>query len=146
MTDLAEQHPTSPSALALPQFTTRIVCAYLRKNSLEASAVPDLIGLVSRTLRDVTGPGSQQIETRTPAVPIRSSVKPGHLVCLECCKKTKLLKRHLLAVHGLLPGVYKARWGLPDTYPVVAPNYSAERRQAAIDLGLGRRKPDLPTT
>ncbi|MEY2926485.1 MAG: hypothetical protein RL367_962, partial [Pseudomonadota bacterium] len=74
-----------------------------------------------------------------PAVSVRSSVKPDYIVCLECGKKSKMLKRHLMTGHGLDTDQYKSRWGLSSDYPLVAPNYAIVRRELAIKIGLGRK-------
>ena len=83
----------------------------------------------------------------TPAVPIRRSVTDDHIVCLEDGKKLKMLKRHLMTDHGLTPEQYRARWGLRPDYPMVAPNYSAQRQVLAKQIGLGRKPaPPAPVT
>ena len=125
---------------SLVEFTARIVSAYLSNHSVEAFTVPEVINLVYRTARNVGAAKDEPAEATKPAVSVRSSVKPDHIVCLKCGKKTKLLKRHLSSEHGMTPGAYRAEWGLPDSYPMVATNYSAERRAAAKAIGLGRRK------
>ena len=76
-----------------------------------------------------------------PAVSIRASVKPDYIVCLDDGKKLKMLKRHLMTCYGLTPDEYRAKWGLPADYPMVAPNYAGQRRSLAVKIGLGR-KPD----
>ncbi len=74
-----------------------------------------------------------------PAVSIRASVKPDYLVCLDDGKKLKMLKRHLMTHYGITPDEYRAKWGLPADYPMVAPNYAALRRGLAVKIGLGRK-------
>ena len=75
-----------------------------------------------------------------PAVPIKSSIKPDYVVCLEDGKKLKMLKRHLMTHYGMTPEDYRAKWGLPNDYPMVAPNYAEKRRQLAKAIGLGKKK------
>jgi len=75
---------------------------------------------------------------RKPAVAVRASIKPEHIICLEDGKKMKMLKRHLMTDHGLTPADYRARWNLPTDYPMVAPNYAEARRGLAMKIGLGR--------
>ena len=119
--------------------TTDIVVSYVANNSLGADDVAALIRNVYGTLADL-GAGSAAPEARPePAVSIRSSVKKDHIVCLEDGKKMKMLKRHLMTDHGMTPADYRARWGLPSDYPMVAPAYAEKRRDLAKKIGLGRK-------
>ena len=79
------------------------------------------------------------VEDLTPAVPIRSSIKPDHIVCLEDGKKLKMLKRHLMTSYQMTPDQYRAKWKLPADYPMVAPKYAEQRRSLALKIGLGRK-------
>ena len=74
-----------------------------------------------------------------PAVPVKKSITPDYLVCLEDGKKLKMLKRHLMTHYGITPDEYRAKWGLPADYPMVAPNYAEQRRSLAVKIGLGRK-------
>ena len=113
--------------------TTEIVSAHLRKNTVPVDQVAALINDIHQTL---AGLGSEEPE-RTPAVPIKRSVRKASIVCLECGKTGKMLKRHLSSAHGLGVKDYRARWGLPADYPMVAPNYAAQRSELAKKIGLG---------
>jgi predicted transcriptional regulator len=120
------------------RLTAQIVAAHVEHNSVQADALPNLIEKVYKTLRDV---GQAEVEpTRpVPAVPIKQSVKPDYIVCLEDGKKLKMLKRHLMTSYQLTPGQYRARWGLSEDYPMVAPSYAKVRSSLAKKIGLGRK-------
>ncbi len=115
--------------------TTEIVAAHLRKNTVPVDKVPALISDIHQTL---AGLGVEEPDL-TPAVPIKRSVRKATIVCLECGKVGKILKRHLSTAHGLGVSEYRARWKLPADYPMVAPNYAAQRREMAKKIGLGRK-------
>jgi predicted transcriptional regulator len=122
-----------------------IVSAFVAHNSLPATDLPALIGNVNQALRNLGSGSSQPVEERKePAVSIKKSVQPDFIVCLEDGKKFKSLKRHLRTVYDLTPEQYRAKWGLPPTYPMVAPNYAAARSQLAKDMGLGARRRKSP--
>ena len=120
------------------RLTAQIVASHVEHNSIQAEALPNLIAKVYQTLRDV---GQAQVEpTRpVPAVPIKQSVKPDFIICLEDGKKLKMLKRHLMTSYQLTPGQYRTRWGLPADYPMVAPSYAKVRSSLAKKIGLGRK-------
>ncbi len=115
--------------------TTEIVAAHLRKNTVPVDQVPALINDIHKTL---AGLGVEEPD-RTPAVPIKRSVRKATIVCLECGKSAKMLKRHLSTAHGLAIKEYRERWGLPADYPMVAPNYAAQRSAMAKKIGLGTK-------
>ncbi len=115
--------------------TTEIVAAHLRRNTVPVDQVPALINDIHKAL---VGLGVEEPE-RTPAIPIKRSVRKATIVCLECGKVGKMLKRHLSTAHGLGVKEYRARWGLPSDYPMVAPNYAAQRSAMAKKIGLGRK-------
>lgn len=118
--------------------TSDIVAAHVSNNAVEVEDVPSLIGNVYSALSNL-GDGSQAAAERPePAVSIRASVKKDHIVCLDCGKKMKMLKRHLSTEHGMTPEEYRARWELAADYPIVAPNYAETRRRLAKDIGLGK--------
>ena len=119
--------------------TTDIVVSYVANNSLGASDVSALIQSVYGTLAGLGQQGSVAEARPEPAVSIRSSVKKDGIVCLEDGKKMKMLKRHLMTNHGMTPDEYRARWGLPSDYPMVAPDYADTRRVLAKKIGLGRK-------
>lgn len=125
------------------ELTADIVSAYVGNNPLPASGLPDLIASVSASVRKLGSMAEAESVTLTPAVNPKRSVFPDHIVCLEDGKKFKSLKRHLSTDHHLSPDEYRAKWGLPPDYPMVAPNYSATRSALAKSSGLGR-KPATP--
>lgn len=123
----------------LLRMTTDVVSAYLSQNRLVALDVPNVIGTVYSSFAGLNGRAKlQPIEAPKPAVAIKRSVMPDHIVCLEDGKKLKMLKRHLRTTYGLSPEEYRAKWGLPADYPMVAPNYAAQRSDFAKKIGLGR--------
>ena len=131
----------------LLDLTTEIVAAYAGSHTLPASALPGLIGSVFGALRKlgmVAEPAPPPAEALVPAVPVRKSVMPDYIVCLEDGKKLKVLKRHLATYYNLTPDAYRQRWGLPDDYPMAAPSYAAMRSKMARDLGLGRKPAPVP--
>lgn len=125
--------------------TADIVSAYVSHNNIPAAQVPELIGNVSSALRArISGPAQPEPEPQAPAVPIRRSVKPDEITCLECGKRFKSIKRHLQNAHGLDPNEYRRKWGLAKDYPMVAPNYAEARSVLAKSIGLGRKKGESP--
>ncbi len=121
------------------RMTTEVVAAYVGKKMLPTSQISEVIGAVHKSLSALHGGGELQAEPANPAVPIRRSVKPDFIVCLEDGKKLKMLKRHLRTAYNMTPDEYRAKWGLPADYPMVAPNYSKQRSELAKKIGLGRR-------
>lgn len=119
--------------------TADIVAAHVANNNIPISDVPVLIDKVHGSLAGLGGAPSEPEPARAPAVPVRASVKPDFIVCLEDGKKLKLLKRHLAAEHGMTQAEYRERWGLSHDYPMVAPNYAEQRRALAVKIGLGRK-------
>jgi predicted transcriptional regulator len=123
----------------LLRMTADVVAAYVSNNALPTQQLGEVISAVYASLRSLDG---QQIETKAeplkPAVPIRKSITPDYLVCLEDGKKLKMLKRHLRSTYGMTPDDYRQKWGLPADYPMVAPNYAEQRSAFAKKIGLGR--------
>ena len=119
--------------------TAQIVAAHVSKNQLETEALPPLIRSVYRSLSAAGTVEAAPAPAKTPAVPIKKSVFPDYIVCLEDGKKLKMLKRHLQTSYGLTPDAYRAKWGLPRDYPMVAPSYAATRSGLAKKIGLGRK-------
>ncbi|MFG1314644.1 MucR family transcriptional regulator [Xanthobacter autotrophicus] len=116
-----------------------IVAAFVGHNTVAAADLPALIQSVYATLDKLgTAPESVVIEERKPAVPIKRSVTPDFIICLEDGKKFKSLKRHLRSVYDLTPDAYREKWGLPRDYPMVAPAYAAARSELAKTMGLGQ--------
>jgi len=133
---------TDPKDLEQEEFqrlTAKIVAAYVANNTLAIDDLPDLISLIHDALISAADdPAPLQPEALKPAVPVRKSVTPDYIICLEDGKAMKMLKRHLKNAYGLTPEEYRARWGLPSDYPMVAPNYSKRRSEFAKTFGLGR--------
>lgn len=124
---------------ALLRMTADIVSAYVSKNVLAAQQIPEVINTVYSSLTGLNSqPREMPSEPLKPAVPIRKSVTPEYIICLEDGKKLKMLKRHLRSTYNMSPDEYRARWGLPADYPMVAPNYAAQRSEFAKRIGLGR--------
>ena len=122
------------------ELTADIVSAYVGNNPLPASGLPDLIASVSASVRKLAGEGVvKEAVTQTPAVNPKRSVFPDYIICLEDGKKFKSLKRHLRTVYDMTPEQYRAKWGLPPDYPMVAPNYARQRSRLAKEIGLGTR-------
>jgi predicted transcriptional regulator len=119
--------------------TSEIVAAHVSNNNVDVGEVPNLITNVYGALSGLGEHGAEEEAAPEPAVSIRSSVKKDHIVCLECGKKMKMLKRHLSTDHDLTPEEYKARFNLSADYPLVAPDYAEKRRDLAKKIGLGRK-------
>ncbi|MBJ7414359.1 MAG: MucR family transcriptional regulator [Niveispirillum sp.] len=123
----------------LLRMTAEIVSAYVGQNTLPTQQLPEVINAVYVTLTGLQGaPTEAPQEPMRPAVPIKKSVTPDYIVCLEDGKKLKMLKRHLRSTYDMTPEEYRAKWGLPPDYPMVAPNYAAQRSEFAKQIGLGR--------
>jgi len=115
-----------------------IVAAFAGHNQLPAAQLPDVIRSVYSSLLLLEG-GAATAAALRPMVPIKRSVTPDFIICLEDGKKLKMLKRHLRTTYRLTPEAYRAKWGLPADYPMVAPNYAAQRSAFAKKIGLGRK-------
>jgi predicted transcriptional regulator len=128
------------------ELAAEIVSAFVANNSVPAAELPALIGNVHDALNKIAGGAAPKVEEArpAPAVSVKKSVQPDYIVCLEDGKRFKSLKRHLRTVYDLTPDQYRAKWGLPADYPMVAPNYAAARSELAKQMGLGarRRRPD----
>ncbi|HVX72431.1 MAG: MucR family transcriptional regulator [Devosia sp.] len=124
----------------LIDLSTEIVSAYVSHNALSVTDLPKLIADVHSALKGLQGAApSEPSEELKPAVPVRKSVAPDFIICLEDGKKFKSLKRHLRTHYDMSPEEYREKWGLPADYPMVAPNYSATRSRLAKDNGLGKK-------
>ena len=131
---------------ALHELTTRIVSAHVSHNTVAPDALPGLIAQVYGAL-DQLGAEPElpaEPERPQPAVPIKRSVFPDYIVCLEDGKKLKMLKRHLQTAYGMTPAQYRQRWGLPSDYPMTAPSYAEKRSTLARQIGLGRKAAEPP--
>jgi predicted transcriptional regulator len=118
---------------------TSIIAAYVANNTIQKESLPTLIVETFNSLARVTRPEAP-IEELKPAAPIKRSVQPDHIICLEDGKKFKSLKRHLMTHYNMTPEDYRQKWGLPPDYPMVAPNYALARSELAKKMGLGRRE------
>lgn len=119
--------------------TSDIVAAHVSNNAVPSTELSGLIETVFGTLSGLGGaPAEPEVELK-PAVPIKKSVTDDHLICLEDGKKLKMLKRHLKTAYDMTPEDYRAKWGLPHDYPMVAPNYAKKRQELAKKIGLGRK-------
>lgn len=124
---------------------TRIACAYLSNNSVTPDRLPDVLKSIIETVKYAELPKAPvYVEAPkvafTPAVDTKASVFSDHILCLECGKSLKSLKRHLKAEHNLTEDQYRAKWDLPDSYPMIAPDYADKRREIAKRIGLGKKR------
>jgi predicted transcriptional regulator len=123
----------------LLRMTADVVAAYVSNNTLATAQLADVIHAVYNSLRGLDGQVAEApSEPLKPAVPIRKSITPDYLICLEDGKKLKMLKRHLRSTYSMTPDEYRAKWGLPADYPMVAPKYAEQRSEFAKKIGLGR--------
>lgn len=130
----------SPVETSLMDLTSDIVAAYVSNNMVTATQLTDLIGAVRQALHTAaTASKEPQATPLIPAVPIKKSVQPDYIVCLEDGRRFKSLKRHLRSAYNLTVEEYRARWDLTEGYPMVAPNYAAARAEIAREMGLGRK-------
>ena len=132
MTDQAKQS----ELLAL---TSNIVAAHVGNNNVAGQDLSKIIRDVYDTLASVGTPAEPKQERPTPAVAVKKSVTPDHIICLEDGKKLKMLKRHLKTAYDMTPEEYRERWGLAADYPMVAPNYAKQRSKLARQIGLGTK-------
>ena len=130
-----------PASGELVELTVDIVSAYVSNNAVVSADLPNLIDQTFIALQQAAAKGSQPIQDElNPAISIKKSVTPDHIVCLEDGKKFKSLKRHLRTSYNLTPEEYRDKWSLPYDYPMVAPNYAAQRSAMAKKIGLGRKR------
>ena len=136
---MAEAGAPKTAEEELLRMTTEVVAAYVSNNTLATGQLGDVIHTVYNSLRSLDHPVAESApEVLKPAVPIRKSITPEYLVCLEDGKKLKMLKRHLRSTYNLSPDEYRAKWGLAPDYPMVAPKYAQQRSEFAKKIGLGR--------
>ncbi len=125
----------------LLRLTAQMVSAYVGNNMIPAAQIPDVIRSIFGTLTGIeTGAAERKAAPQKPAVSIKKSVTPDYITCLEDGKKLKMLKRHLRTTYKLTPDEYRAKWGLPADYPMVAPTYAKQRSAFAKKIGLGRSR------
>lgn len=126
------------------KYTVDIVSAYIGRSTLKADELPVLLQSVYDSLNRTGSLQPIAKKQLVPAVPIKKSITPGYLICLEDGKKVKMLKRYLRTSYGLSPQEYRIRWGLPPDYPMAAPDYTAARSTFALKTGFGRKKGAKP--
>jgi len=135
---MAEDAP-KPNSDDFLRMTAQMVAAYLRKNSVPTTQITEVINSVYGSLRAIDGranaPAAAEIK---PAVPIKKSVTPEYIICLDDGRKFKMLKRHLRTEYNMTPEQYRQKWGLAADYPMVAPNYAKQRSAFAKEIGLGK--------
>lgn len=137
---MAEETAEKMPQIELLRMTAEVVSAYLGNNTVPTAQISDVIKSVYASLNVLDGEANDaKSPAQRPAVPIKKSILPDYIVCLEDGKKLKMLKRHLRTTYGLTPDEYRAKWGLATDYPMVAPNYAKQRSAFAKKIGLGRR-------
>jgi predicted transcriptional regulator len=120
--------------------TAEITSAYVANNAVATADLPRVISTIAENLRQLGQEPEEEVKLE-PAVPIKKSVTPDFIICLEDGKKLKMLKRHLKTRYDMTPEEYRERWGLKEDYPMVAPAYAATRSELAKKIGLGKPKP-----
>lgn len=121
--------------------TSQIVAAHVSNNVVPTGDLPGVIQSVFEKMSELAnGPIEEPVEELKPFVPIKKSITPDYLICLEDGKRLKMLKRHLSTAYDMTPDEYRERWGLGSDYPMVAPNYAAKRQELAKKIGLGRNR------
>ena len=124
---------------SIVDMTTDIVAAYVGNNVVSTADLPALIQSIHRALTGVVAGGEvKEVAPKEPAVPLKRSITPDFLICLEDGRKFKSLKRHLRTKYNMSPEDYRSKWGLPKDYPMVAPNYARARSELAKQMGLGQ--------
>ena len=136
---MPEERQAELSQEKLITITSDIVAAYVGNNPLAPSDIPDLVNNVHRSLQVLSDPSAVAEAKQKPAVPIKRSVTPDFIICLEDGKKLKMLKRYLRSNYDMTPEEYREKWGLRSDYPMVAPNYSEQRSKFAKKIGLGKK-------
>src|ERR1700754_1531751 len=124
------------------RLAVKIISAHVANNTVPVADLPALISQVYGALENLGRPIEPVVTRPEPAVPVRKSVTPDYIICLEDGKKLKMLKRHLASTYNMTPDQYRERWGLSADYPMVAPSYAAQRSTLAKSIGLGTRRAD----
>jgi predicted transcriptional regulator len=127
------------SAGDLLRMTAEVAAAYVGNNPVAAAQLPEVIKTIHSSISALDGGAPVGASGLKPIVPIKKSIAPDYIICLEDGKKLKMLKRHLRTSYGLTPEEYRIKWGLPADYPMVAPNYAEQRSAFAKKIGLGRK-------
>jgi predicted transcriptional regulator len=136
---MTEQTTEKVSSGELLRMTADVVASYVKNNTLSTGDLAGVINAVHTSLAGLTGDSAADREPPRPAVPIRKSVTPDYIVCLEDGKKLKMLKRHLRTSYDMTPDEYRSKWRLGADYPMVAPNYAKRRSEFAKKIGLGQK-------
>ncbi len=137
---MSEEDEESISRDDVLRMAVDVVAAYLSNNQEAAGQIPEVIHSIFNSLTTLEAPPSEPLsEPQKPATPVRKSVTPDYIICLEDGKKLKMLKRHLRTTYNMTPEEYRAKWNLPADYPMVAPNYARQRSEFAKQIGLGRK-------
>lgn len=131
------QEPASKGEIL--RMTADVVASYVGNNALPSGQIGDVISTVYKSLNTLDAKAVEKAIPLVPAVPIRRSVTPDYIICLEDGRKLKMLKRHLRSTFGMTPEEYRTKWGLPSDYPMVSPNYAIQRSEFAKKIGLGRK-------
>jgi len=138
---MSDSDASSDSGEIMLGLVTDIVAAYVSNNTIDSGELPDVIKTVHSTLAGLGNqPGTPMGGNQKPAVPVNKSYTNEHIICLEDGKKLKMLKRYLRTRFGMTPEEYRAKWGLPVDYPMVAPSYAAKRSEFAKKIGLGKKR------
>jgi predicted transcriptional regulator len=137
--EMSQNSTSQETSADLLRMTAEVVAAYARNNPLPSSDLTAVIRTVHGSLSGLDGGAPLPGDAPNPAVPIRKSVTPEYIVCLEDGRKLKMLKRHLRTAYNMTPEDYRAKWGLPVDYPMVAPNYAKRRSEFAKRIGLGQK-------
>ena len=138
---MGQQNDVSQNTRDAVELTAGIISAYVAKNPVQSSELPELIRSVHSTLKDLSSRTGVEVGPK-PAVPVKKSITDEFLVCLEDGKKFKSLKRHLRSRYNMSPEEYREKWNLPYDYPMVAPAYARQRSKLAKKMGLGQVKKD----
>jgi predicted transcriptional regulator len=136
---MTENTKEKPNAGDLLRMTAEVAAAYVGNNSLPAAQLPEVIRTIYSSISALDGGGVIVGNGLKPIVPVKKSIAPDYIICLEDGKKLKMLKRHLRTSYGMTPEEYRIKWNLPADYPMVAPNYAAQRSAFAKKIGLGRK-------
>lgn len=137
---MSEGSPDKTSRGDILRMAVDVVSAYVGRNSIPTGQIPEVIQTVFSSLHHIGERGHDSAgETPKPPVPIKKSIAPDYLICLEDGKKLKMLKRHLRTTFNMTPDEYRAKWGLAADYPMVAPNYAEQRSAFAKKIGLGKK-------
>jgi predicted transcriptional regulator len=136
--DMTDKQNETLSSTQLLRMTADVVAAFVANNSVPDGNLTSVIQTVHTAFSELNNGSATANEPQKPAVPIKRSITPDYIVCLEDGKKLKMLKRHLRTTYGMTPEEYRAKWGLPHDYPMVAPNYAKQRSEFAKQIGLGK--------